>query len=160
MHRLEVRRTDTQIEVYFQPIGGQPLTQIQVDTVIRLSKERGDFQLISANVIRGVHHLAAALVHTARGLDDGSAKARDRGIELMRWLSGERQIRKALDTAGLRPGLEGAWLIKFDEADDQLLPQILDLTAWSELEDNRISSAEGLALLEKTALTDWDDRSS
>ncbi|MFW3145552.1 MAG: KEOPS complex subunit Cgi121 [Thermoplasmatota archaeon] len=45
-------------------------------------------------------HLGSALMHAARALLRGQARARDRSIEVLRWLSGAHQVSRGLEVMG------------------------------------------------------------
>jgi KEOPS complex subunit Cgi121 len=59
--------------------------------------------IVDADAVCGPAHLASALLHARRSHAQGRARARDPKVELMLYLSGHRQIERAIQVAGLSP---------------------------------------------------------
>lgn len=66
--------------------------------------------LVDAAAVCGPAHLASALAHARRSHDRGRARARDLKVELMLYLTGKRQIARAIAAAGLSPKTRGVAL--------------------------------------------------
>lgn len=76
-----------------------------IDALLAALKQEGaKAQLFDATRVAGHDHLAAALAMAQRAALRGESGARDPGLEFLRYLSGERQIGKALAAMGARPG--------------------------------------------------------
>lgn len=59
--------------------------------------------LVDAAAVCGPGHLASAVHHARGAAAAGEARARDPRVELMLYLTGQRQIKHAMDRAGLGP---------------------------------------------------------
>jgi hypothetical protein len=62
--------------------------------------------LASRNSVFDEMHLSSAFMHAARSLIGGTARAREPSIEVLRWLSGSRQVNKALSISSPGKGEE------------------------------------------------------
>lgn len=83
--------------------------------------------LVTAAAVCGPAHLGSALFHARRSRERGRARARDAKVELMLYLTGSRQIARAMEAAGIgptRPGvamaIEGPAQAAFDAHVDLL----------------------------------------
>lgn len=63
--------------------------------------------IVDAAAVCGPAHLASALAHARRARERGRPKARDAKVELMLYLSGQRQIAKAIEAVGLKRNTHG-----------------------------------------------------
>jgi KEOPS complex subunit Cgi121 len=59
--------------------------------------------LLDAGAVCGAAHLASALLHARRAKERGRAHAREPKVELMLYLTGNRQIARAIEAAGIGP---------------------------------------------------------
>jgi KEOPS complex subunit Cgi121 len=59
--------------------------------------------LLDAHAVCGPAHLASALLHARRAKERGRAHAREPKVELMLYLTGSRQITRAIEAAGIGP---------------------------------------------------------
>ncbi|HEV8360341.1 MAG TPA: KEOPS complex subunit Cgi121 [Candidatus Thermoplasmatota archaeon] len=62
-----------------------------------------EVQLVRAEAVVSEAHLASAALHARRAVAEGRARAQSLGLEFLRYLAGERQIARAIATAGLAP---------------------------------------------------------
>ena len=60
--------------------------------------------VVDASRVCGAVHLASALLHARRAHERGRGRARDLKVEVMLYLAGERQISKAIASAGVKRG--------------------------------------------------------
>src|SRR5437867_8774842 len=60
-------------------------------------------QLLDADAVLGRDHLASAFDHARRAFDQGRNSTASIEVEFLLYASGERQISKAISTAGARP---------------------------------------------------------
>jgi tRNA threonylcarbamoyladenosine modification (KEOPS) complex Cgi121 subunit len=60
-----------------------------------------EVQLVRPGVARGEAHVRSAALHAARAFHEQRARSDSLALEFLLFLSGERQIRRALDVAGL-----------------------------------------------------------
>lgn len=61
-------------------------------------------QYMLPEAVHGEEHLASALLHALRAGAEGRSRTRDPALDVLRFLTGERQIRSAIRMAGLSPG--------------------------------------------------------
>ena len=71
-------------------------------------------QAFDADLIAGRGHLEAAVAHARRSFERGENVARDRGVEIMLYAAGRRQIDRALEL-GVREG-ENRLVVVVDDA--------------------------------------------
>jgi len=79
-----------------------------VDSALRkvseVEKKSGaTIHIVDADAVCGPAHLASALLHARRSHANHRPRARDLKVELMMYLSGQRQIERAIQIAGLSP---------------------------------------------------------
>ena len=68
-------------------------------------RSRGGWgQLLDADHVAGRDHVLSAADHARRAIDRGLASSGTSELELLLYVSGERQISKAIETAGVRTG--------------------------------------------------------
>ncbi|HEX2066920.1 MAG TPA: KEOPS complex subunit Cgi121, partial [Candidatus Thermoplasmatota archaeon] len=58
-------------------------------------------QVVRADRVVGADHVRSAALHAHRAFREGRAQAGTLEVEFLRYLAGERQIRKALDKMGV-----------------------------------------------------------
>ena len=69
------------------------------------ARSRGGWaQLADAEHVAGRNHVLSAVDHARRSMDRGIGASGRFELEFLLYLSGERQISKAIDIAGVRPG--------------------------------------------------------
>jgi tRNA threonylcarbamoyladenosine modification (KEOPS) complex Cgi121 subunit len=56
--------------------------------------------LATRDAVYNSTHVASAFLHASRAIDRNKARARDPSIEILRWLTGSRQVQRALDLSG------------------------------------------------------------
>jgi tRNA threonylcarbamoyladenosine modification (KEOPS) complex Cgi121 subunit len=67
--------------------------------------------LLDAEAIAGERHLLSAWAHLGRSRSRGESRLRDRGAELLLYLSGEEQLPRALARVGVGPATEAFVLL-------------------------------------------------
>jgi tRNA threonylcarbamoyladenosine modification (KEOPS) complex Cgi121 subunit len=67
-----------------------------------------EVQLLRASAVISARHVGSAVQHAERALREGRGRTRTLGLEALVYLSGERQIRRAIARAGLAPGAREA----------------------------------------------------
>ncbi len=68
-------------------------------------RSRGGWaQLLDADHVAGRDHVLSAIDHARRAVDRGLAASGRFELEFLLYVSGERQISKAIEVAGVRPG--------------------------------------------------------
>jgi len=69
------------------------------------ARSRGGWgQLLDAGHVAGRDHILSAADHAQRAIDRGLASSGTFELEFLLYISGERQISKAIETAGVRAG--------------------------------------------------------
>lgn len=63
------------------------------------------FQLLDAGLVAGPEHLALAALNALRAVELGFNVSSDLGLEALTFASGQRQISKAIELVGLKPGV-------------------------------------------------------
>jgi KEOPS complex subunit Cgi121 len=104
----------------------------------------GDVLLADALTVFGRDHLESAALHAERARETGATVAHSLGLEALRYLAGERQVRDAIRIAGIHPGTERIAIVLFGDADIETLIASLGWTR-----DDEVLEADGkdLALL-------------
>jgi len=77
-------------------------------------------QGLNADLIAGERHLHFAIRKALRAVAAGKNKAKDPGIEIMRYAAGERQIERSF-SIGLREGENNAVFVLFGKMDNVIL---------------------------------------
>ena len=77
-------------------------TLAEFQDFVRTRGGRG--QLLDAGHVAGRDHILSAANHARRAIDRGLASSGTFELEFLLYVSGERQISKAIETAGVRPG--------------------------------------------------------
>lgn len=103
----------------------------------RLPPGEGRLQVVRADRIHGERHLLWAAEHAGRSFRD-QPYSRDPDLELLLFLSAQRQITIAIDLLGLRQG-EGNFAIYAD--DPARIPALLDQEGWQR--DDEVLGAAG-----------------
>jgi KEOPS complex subunit Cgi121 len=88
---------------YFFGAGGDPPpVETALDRVASVERRHSvRVHFVDAKVVCGPAHLASALLHARRSHERGRPRARDPKVELMLYLTGRRQITRALEAAGI-----------------------------------------------------------
>lgn len=73
-----------------------------IDSIIGSFPEGSVIALIDRDSIYDSRHLGSSFMHAARALTSGEGRARDQSLEVIRWLTGSRQVGKAIEMAGPR----------------------------------------------------------
>lgn len=125
-------------------------------------------QLLDADAVYSVRHLESAILHAERAFSQGRNAAKGLGAEVLLYLSGERQVSRALERAGLKPGLERVVVLAIGHRRGAAIWDLLDRLHWSKdpagLQENpraldrygipNLNGSTELALLERVALVD------
>lgn len=88
-------------------------------------------QLVHPDAVYDQRHVASAVDHAVRSRAGDTASAKSLGAEILLYLSGQRQVKRALDVAGIEPGLESAVLVGLGERVGAAVWGFLDATGWS-----------------------------
>jgi KEOPS complex subunit Cgi121 len=124
--------------------------------------------LFDADAVYNARHLESAIAHAERAFSQGRNSGKTLAAEIFLYLTGERQVERALEQAGLRPGLERAVVLAIGYKGGAAIWDLLDRLKWSKdptgLVDNpRALARYGLAdanggaeaaVLERVALLD------
>jgi KEOPS complex subunit Cgi121 len=112
-------------------------------------------QLVRPGAVLGEAHLRSAAQHAERALREGRGRAEGLALEFLRYLSGERQIRRALEAAGLAQGAGEALIVALGgDAEQALQAAARDLggaaepVAWPERGEMEERALERVALLD------------
>ncbi|MGE4275097.1 MAG: KEOPS complex subunit Cgi121 [Candidatus Methanomethylophilaceae archaeon] len=132
----------------------------------RLSVLPGETLVLRARRIMGKQHVESAVMHAQRAFERGIQSAHSLGVETMLYLSGERQISRAISELGLQEGDEEFAVITFGAEAETVIASmgwirddsVLDLNREKRIRIHRNEAidglpAEGLAL-ERVALLD------
>ena len=80
---------------------------------------------INADMVFGSVHLDSAVEHAARSFERGKNVARNLGVEIMRYASGERQISAAIDKMGAKPDTRRLVFLIIGDCDiDRILKEL------------------------------------
>lgn len=90
----------------------------------KLSLVDGEVIMLKAHRIMGPEHVHSAVYHAMRAFKRGKNFARTMGVETLLYLSGERQISKALNYMGLESGDEEIAIITFGNQGDDLISSL------------------------------------
>jgi len=77
------------------------------------------FQLLDAGLVAGPEHLLIAVLNALRALELGLNVASDLGLEILTFASGQRQISRAIEVFGLKPGRMDVALIVIARSEDE-----------------------------------------
>src|SRR5688572_33286175 len=88
-------------------------TMAAADQVMKETK--ADLVLFDPAAIYGRSHLASAVLHAQRAAAQGKQGAHTLSAEVLLYAAGERQVRHAIDRAGIRPGLEEVLVLALGE---------------------------------------------
>ena len=102
-----------------------------------VARSRGGWaQLADAEHVAGRNHVLSAVDHARRSMDRGIGASGRFELEFLLYLSGERQISKAIDIAGVRPGRPFVAVVGGGPSVDELLERFQwtpddSLASWS-----------------------------
>jgi KEOPS complex subunit Cgi121 len=94
----------------------------------------GSVVALNPEMVCGIDHLLSAAEHAVRAFERGTNSSSSLGLETVLYASGERQIVKALDKMGVRPGSQAVALVLFDLDPDRVIEK-LDLKRDDEILD-------------------------
>lgn len=136
----------------------------------QIAKKHNVFaQLIDPRVVFNERHLASASLHSKRALEQRRESANSAGAEFLLYLTGQRQVSKAIDLGGIKKDAERTIVVADGDRAGTVIWGILDKLAWSRdsagIKENREAlDALGIpappdgaledAVLEKVALVD------
>lgn len=111
-------------------------------------------QLLRADLIAGREHILCAAKNAIAGYSSRHRKSKSLAVELLLYVSGQRQISKAITILGVRPDDKEIVLVALGESEDHLANLAIDT---SRLVDGRqedklvdIDSSQKSAILRKT----------
>lgn len=123
--------------------------------------------LLDPAAVFNERHLQSAVLHAQRAFEQGRASAKTLGAEILLYAAGERQVRLAIERAGVRAGLERVVVVAVGPRSGAAVWGLLDRLGWSKdpagLRDNAAALPHhGLgavgdpeaAILERVALVD------
>jgi KEOPS complex subunit Cgi121 len=88
-----------------------PLRLEDILFVARKSNRIGPLQVVRAGIVVGTDHVRSAALHARRAEREGRMQAKTIEVEFTRYLAGERQIKSALEKAGVRDGEQAAAVV-------------------------------------------------
>ncbi|HUR60755.1 MAG TPA: KEOPS complex subunit Cgi121 [Candidatus Thermoplasmatota archaeon] len=97
-------------QVAFAGLAG-PLRLEDVLFAARKSNRIAPLQVVRADRVVGADHVRSAAAHAQRAFRESRAQAETLEVEFLRYLAGERQIKRALDKMGLPEGAEGGLVV-------------------------------------------------
>ena len=100
-------------------------------------------QLVDSEHVAGPDHVLSAVEHARRAMDRGLGSSGRFELEFLLYLSGERQISKAIELAGVRPGRSFVAVA----GDGPTLPELLERFPWTPDESVVRSSERKLVAL-------------
>ncbi len=83
-------------------------------------------QIVRSESVVGEAHLRSAALHAQRAFDQGRNHAERPEVEFLRYLTGQRQIKRALARAGVRDGATSAVVVALGEKRLDALRYFLD----------------------------------
>jgi len=90
----------------------------------KISLFEGEIIVLKAQRIIGLEHAQSAVYHAMRSFERGENFARTIGVETLLYLSGERQISRALENLGLEPGDDQIAIITFGSDGEALISSL------------------------------------
>jgi KEOPS complex subunit Cgi121 len=89
-----------------------------MESIVRKAREKGSEVLVlDGRMVFGSDHLAAALYHAARAIEEGSNASDSLLMETMLYASGERQLSAATKKMGVTPDCTELVVAKLDDGD-------------------------------------------
>lgn len=138
-------------------------------TVDEVSRKHGvTLQLFDADAVYNTRHLESAVFHAERAFREGRNAANTLAAEVLMYVCGERQVQRAIERAGIRPGLDRTVVLALGYRHGAAIWELLDRLGWSRdpaglaenpqaLERYGLAGLNGgaeLALLEHVAMLD------
>ncbi len=80
-----------------------------LNAVSEILKEDPIFVIASSSFIHGPNHISSAFYHASKAWIDRTARANVQSIEVLRWLTGSKQVHKALEVSA--HGEPGSYLL-------------------------------------------------
>lgn len=84
-------------------------------------RELGEILVLDADMVCGRDHLISAVEHATRAFERGTNAASTLLMETLLYASGERQISRAVEKMGVRPGCERFAFVFFDSRAEEVL---------------------------------------
>lgn len=97
---------------------------------VRKEAKGGYVQLFDANLVASWEHLYFAALNALRALETGLNISKDPAIEVLLYASGQHQIRKAVETLGVKPSSSNVAVLIISETKteaDEALKTVSDL---------------------------------
>lgn len=144
--------------------------QAAVAMTEQIAKKHNVFaQLVDPRVVFNERHLASAHLHAKRALEEKRDSANSPGAEFLLYLTGQRQVSRAIELGGIKDDAAATILVADGERAGTVIWGILDKLGWSRDpqgigENHHALGALGIptppddeledAILEKVALVD------
>jgi KEOPS complex subunit Cgi121 len=97
-----------------------------------LAKKHGAFlQLVDPAVVYNQRHLESAHFHATRALAEKREKSNGWGSEFLLYVTGQRQVSRALDLGGIKAGNESTVLVADGDRSGTVVWGLLDKLGWS-----------------------------
>lgn len=91
--------------------GSLPDLKVSLARIAAVEKSHGvRVHVVDASRVCGAAHFGSGLMHARRAHDRGRGRARDLKVEFMMYLAGQKQISKAIASAGLKHGTKAVGL--------------------------------------------------
>lgn len=88
-------------------------------------------QLLDADAVYNERHLNSAIAHAERAFQQGRNAAKTLGAEILLYASGERQVSRAIERVGIRPGLERVVILAHGARAGAATWGLLDRLGWT-----------------------------
>lgn len=89
-----------------------------LERVDQISRERGiEIVVVDAGYVCGKDHIVSAYRHAVRAFEEGRNSMKKFSMELLLYISGERQIKNAIRKIGIKDGIENVVFIFMDASD-------------------------------------------
>jgi KEOPS complex subunit Cgi121 len=133
--------------VWHQLSGGVGKVEDPDSFLERLREHHGKEALVvDADLVCGPEHMASALTHAERAFRNRRNAADSLAMETMLYLSGERQLSKAREKVGLRPGTERVAILFLEHGPDVELWHKLGLRHDDSVLEFQVAKAEGFGI--------------
>lgn len=116
---------------------------LRLDDVLFAAKKASrlaPIQVVRDDRVVGPEHIRSAVVHAARALREGRAKADRPEVEFTRYLAGRRTIREAIDHMGIQDGAPSGIVVTLGPDRDKAMDYFVD--ALGLIEDDNVIAAD------------------
>jgi len=118
-----------------------PVRLADVLFLAQKSNRIAPLQVVRADAVVGTDHVRSAALHARRAESEGRMQAKTLDVEFARYLSGERQIRAALDRVGVADGTEAVAAVALGPKRRDALQHFLHAIALPQ-DDGLLAAAE------------------